>query len=92
MVESVRYFKALADENRIRIIQLLKPGNVCACELLEMLKVTQPTLSHHMKILVDSGLVQPKKDGKWVRYTLSPSAQNNLIQTIEEIFNPLEVL
>ncbi len=86
MGDPVRYFKALADENRIEIIKLLKTGNVCACDLLESLQVTQPTLSHHMKILVDSGLVVPKKDGKWVRYTLAPCACENLIHELEKIF------
>lgn len=64
-------FKAFCDENRIRILQLLLDGEKCACKLLEALNITQPTLSHHMKILCDSGIVSGRKDGKWMHYSLS---------------------
>ena len=50
-------FKAFCDENRVRIIKLLRSGEKCACKILEEIHVTQPTLSHHMKILCDSGIV-----------------------------------
>lgn len=65
-------FKALNDENRIRILELLRNGEMCACKLLEELKVTQPTLSHHMKILCDSGIVVSRREGKWIHYSVSP--------------------
>lgn len=64
-------FKAFCDENRIRILQLLIDGEKCACKLLEAMNITQPTLSHHMKILVDSGIVCARKEGKWMHYSLS---------------------
>ena len=64
-------FKALCDENRVRILALLKGGAKCACKLLEALDIVQPTLSHHMKILCDSGLVVSRKEGKWMHYSLS---------------------
>ena len=64
-------FKALCDENRVRILALLKGGEKCACKLLEALDIVQPTLSHHMKILCDSGLVVSRKEGKWMHYSLS---------------------
>ena len=64
-------FKAFCDENRIRIIKMLKSGEKCACKLLEELNVTQPTLSHHMKILCDSGIVIGRKEGKWMHYSIS---------------------
>ena len=64
-------FKAFCDENRIQILKLLKGGERCACELLEELSLSQPTLSHHMKILCDSGVVIGRKDGKWMYYTIS---------------------
>lgn len=57
-------FKAFCDENRIRILQLLQSGEKCACMLLEEMNITQPTLSHHMKILCDSGIVTGRKEGK----------------------------
>ena len=64
-------FKAFCDENRIKILRMLSNGEKCACKLLEELNVTQPTLSHHMKILCDSGVVAGRKEGKWICYTLS---------------------
>lgn len=64
-------FKAFCDENRIKILQLLSHGEKCACMLLEEMNVTQPTLSHHMKILCDSGIVEGRKDGKWMYYSIS---------------------
>ena len=63
-------FKAFCDENRIRIIKLLRSGEKCACKLLEEINVTQPTLSHHMKILCECGLVETRKEGKWSYYSL----------------------
>ena len=65
-------FKAFCDENRIRILKLLRTGEKCACKLLEEIHVTQPTLSHHMKILCDSGIVVGRKEGKWTHYSISP--------------------
>ncbi|MGN1137609.1 MAG: ArsR/SmtB family transcription factor [Oscillospiraceae bacterium] len=64
-------FKAFCDENRIRILQLLQGGEKCACMLLEEMNITQPTLSHHMKILCDSGIVTGRKEGKWMHYSIS---------------------
>lgn len=65
-------FKALCDENRIRILKLLLTGEKCACVLLNDLQITQPTLSHHMKTLCDSGLVAARREGKWTHYSISP--------------------
>lgn len=64
-------FKAFCDENRVKILNILRGGEKCACRLLEALNVTQPTLSHHMKILCESGIVTGRKEGKWMYYSLS---------------------
>ncbi len=64
-------FKALSDPNRLRIIGMLKDEEVCACRLLEEMEFTQPTLSHHMGILIRAGLVSFRKEGKWVYYSLN---------------------
>ena len=64
-------FKAFCDENRIKILQLLSDGEKCACKLLEEMNITQPTLSHHMKILCDSGIVEGRKEGTWMHYSIS---------------------
>lgn len=63
--------KALGDENRIRILELLADEEMCGCKLLERFDITQPTLSHHMKVLCDSGLVTARKEGKWSHYSLN---------------------
>ena len=64
-------FKAFCDENRLQILELLRGGEKCACRLLEELSISQPTLSHHMKILCDSGIVVGRKEGKWMHYRIS---------------------
>ena len=66
-----KIFKALADENRLCILRILQTGEMCACKLLDNMQVGQPTLSHHMKILCESGLVLARKEGKWVHYSLN---------------------
>ena len=63
--------KALSDSNRLRIVRLLTRGEQCACELLEQMQITQPTLSHHMKKLEDCGLVSSRRKGKWSHYSLN---------------------
>lgn len=68
--QAISLYKVLTDETRINILHMLHAGECCACELLENLAITQPTLSHHMKCLTDSGLVKGRKDGRWMRYSL----------------------
>lgn len=80
--EDVKLIKALADENRLAILELLQDGQKCACVLLEELKITQPTLSHHMKILCESGIVESYKDGKWMHYSLSFEGSKKLQEVI----------
>ena len=69
--EDARKIKALADENRLAIMMSLQQKEKCACYLLEELNISQSTLSHHMKLLCDSGLVDYRKEGKWMHYSLS---------------------
>ncbi len=64
-------FKAFCDENRIQILKQLITGEKCACVLLDNLHISQPTLSHHMKILCDSGIVIMRKEQKWAHYSIS---------------------
>ena len=68
---TAQVFKALCDENRIRILKLLCGGEKCACKLLQELNISQSTLSHHMKILCDSGIVTGRKEGTWMHYSIS---------------------
>lgn len=65
-------FKALSDSNRLKIIGLIsKQDELCACKILDELGITQPTLSHHMKVLCSSGLVASRRQGKWIHYSLN---------------------
>ncbi len=69
--EAADICKALSDSNRLRIVEMLTKGELCACELNDDLNITQPTLSHHMKILGACQLVSARKDGKWMHYSLN---------------------
>ena len=65
---NAKILKALADPNRLKIVDILSCGELCACEILEHFEFTQPTLSHHMKVLAEAGLVNVRKDGLWNYY------------------------
>ena len=67
-------FKAFCDENRLQILDMLKEGEICACKILEKLNIVQSTLSHHMKILLDSKIVNGRKEGKWTYYSINKQA------------------
>ena len=86
--ETIRVFKAFCDENRLSILDLLRTGEKCACDLLEDLRITQPTLSHHMKILCDAGIVQGRKDGKWVYYSIDSEGANKVKMILEQQVTP----
>lgn len=75
-------FKAFSDENRIRILKQLLTGEKCACVLLDNLHITQPTLSHHMKILCDADIVISRKEGKWTHYSISESGGEYAIECL----------
>ncbi|MPM90703.1 hypothetical protein SDC9_137825 [bioreactor metagenome] len=84
----ISIFKALADNNRLQIIELLKSGEKCACVLLEQLDCSQPTLSHHMRVLCAARLISVRKDGKWMHYRLNPLTINQ----VQDYFKNLEPL
>lgn len=70
-VDQARVFKAFCDEKRLRILALLRDGEKCACVLVERLEMPQSTLSYHMKILCESGVVDSRPEGKWTHYKIS---------------------
>ncbi|MDD4563916.1 MAG: metalloregulator ArsR/SmtB family transcription factor [Eubacteriales bacterium] len=82
--------KALGDENRAKIFDMLSQGERCACKILDEFSVTQSTLSYHMKILCDSGLVNGRKDGIWTYYTINPD-KLELIKDFFDRINPSEI-
>ncbi len=74
VIKTAQMLKALGDPNRLQIALMLSGCEKCACVLLEKFRITQPTLSHHMKILCQCGLVQCRREGKWCHYSLSDEA------------------
>lgn len=73
-LDYVAVYKALGDETRLKIIEILSCGELCACDILESFAITQPTLSYHMKILTECGLVISRKEGSWIRYSNNEEA------------------
>jgi len=83
--EYVPSFKALSDETRLKIIDMLSCGEMCACRILEEFSITQPTLSYHMKILSDCGLVHARRDGAWMKYTLNKERTAEIMNLLASI-------
>lgn len=81
--EDVRLMKALADENRLAILELLMDGAKCGCVLLERLSIQQPTLSHHMKILCEAGIVDACREGKWMHYSICAEGSRKLRELLD---------
>lgn len=77
--------KALGDSNRLQIVQILSDGEKCGCKLLEAFDITQPTLSHHMKILCECGLINDRKEGKWHHYSINADVCNAFSKFISKL-------
>ena len=84
-LENAVVFKAFCDETRLMALLLLQSGEKCACELLEQVNVSQPTLSHHMKILLESGVVTSRKEGKWMYYCISQEGSVKAIELLKSL-------
>lgn len=84
-VEYVPVFKAMSDETRLQIMDMLSCGEMCACDILSYLSISQSTLSYHMKILADCGLVHAARDGAWMRYTLNQERAEKLVNFMQQI-------
>lgn len=80
-----RIFKAFCDENRLQILELLRSGEKCACALLEQLHISQSTLSYHMRILCDSGIVSSRTEGKWTHYRICPEGSKRAQERLQAI-------
>jgi len=74
-IKKGKFFRALADSTRLRILGLLSVREMCVCEVMVALDLTQPTASHHLRILENVALVTDRKEGKWVFYALHDPAQ-----------------
>ncbi len=85
-IDTARLLKAISDPKRLKIVDMLSCHAQCANKLQEAFSITQPTLSHDMKVLVESGLVLDKRDGKHIYYSLNPVALQQLHDIMGEIF------
>ena len=79
-------FKAMSDSKRLQIIDMLSCGELCACIILESFHITQPTLSHHMKILSEAGLIKDRKEGKNIYYSLNNEVFDELHMTLGNLY------
>lgn len=78
-------FKALSDDNRLTILELLIKGETCGCTLIDKLPITQPTMSYHLKQLTESGLVSSVKDGAWKKHHVDFDEIDKLINYLNEL-------
>ena len=83
--EYARIFKVLSDSNRLKIIDILSCGEMCACHILEYFDITQPTFAHHIEILKQSNLVNCRKQGSWCYYTLNLEEYEKIKNYITQI-------
>ena len=89
-LKQAQLFKALGDTNRLQILQMLCKGELCGCKILGKFKITQPTLSHHMKILCDAGIVDKRKEGKWMFYSVRPGGCEKIISMLKNMTTVME--
>jgi ArsR family transcriptional regulator len=82
MKDFVRVMKALSDPNRVKIVKMLQQKKLCVCEIQAALQVAQPTVSKHLKILENAGLVDSQKDGLWVNYHLTDGQSSPFVATL----------
>ncbi len=91
MREQLRIMKALADENRLRILKLLEHKPLCVCELQEVLGIVQSAVSRHLKILEDAGIIARRKAGVWVEFYIDDSdARARHVRILPEVLDSLE--
>ncbi|WMJ84654.1 ArsR/SmtB family transcription factor [Oscillospiraceae bacterium LTW-04] len=86
--EHAKVFKAFCDEKRLRILELLRSEEKCACVLLEQLDIGQSGLSYHMKILVESGIVESRQEGKWTHYKISEKGSTYAQSLLKKLTTP----
>lgn len=78
-------FKVLADENRLKIIELLIKGETCGCTLIDKLPISQPTLSYHLKLISQAGLADSRREGNWIKYYINKDMLTEIKLFIEQI-------
>jgi ArsR family transcriptional regulator len=91
MRELADLFKALGDEKRLQILRMLSEGETCVCEFIEILGISQPAVSHHMKILKQAGLIHDRREGRWIYYRLNVERFDHCQQMLVNNFiNPIQ--
>ncbi len=88
--DTAKVLKALSDPKRLQIMDMLSCGELCACKILEAFHITQPTLSHDMKVLLQAGLVIDRRDGKNIYYSLNKIALQEFLETLKHILGQQE--
>jgi len=86
--QQAKVFKALCDETRLRILEVLRGGEKCACVLIDQLDMGQSAISYHMKILVESGIVESRQEGKWTHYQISAKGSEDSLKLLSELTTP----
>ena len=84
-LECTKILKALGEDTRIQIFEMLRNGKLCACNMLDKFDITQPTLSHHMKILCDAGIVIGRNEGKWTHYSSSEKGVDQAKECLDQL-------
>ena len=84
-LDTAKILKAISDPKRLRIVDMLSCGELCGCKILEAFQITQPTLSHDMKVLMDADIVHDRKDGKRTLYSLDHDRLAAFHATLGEI-------
>ena len=85
--ENALLFKALSDENRLKILELLIQGETCGCTLIDKLPISQPTLSYHLRLLTDAGLTVAKKEGNWKKHYVDKTKIDQMIKFLTDLKN-----
>ena len=85
-IDTAKMLKAISEPTRLRIVDMLSCGELCACKILEAFNITQPTLSHDMRVLVEAGIVQDRREGKNIYYTLKKEALSQMHETLGRMF------
>ena len=84
-IDTAKVLKAISDPKRLRIVDMLSCGELCACKILEAFHITQPTLSHDMKVLIEAKIVNDRRDGKNIYYSLNKEPLDVFEKTIHDI-------
>ena len=86
--QNAKVFKAFCDEKRLAVLELLRSGEKCACVLIEQMEIGQSSLSYHMKILCESGIVESRQEGKWTHYKISEQGSDQALLLLKAITTP----